>query len=68
VRPDYVNKHKDVFKENERVSVLGQWHYGFFSMSFIGALNVGSICLLFDDALKTNLKSPKDLYITDRNY
>lgn len=68
VKPAYVYKHKDVFKDNERANVLGEWHHGFFAMSFIGALNVGSICLLFDDTLKTNLKSPKEPYITDRNY
>jgi len=25
VKPAYVNKHKDVFKNNERVNVFGQW-------------------------------------------
>jgi len=68
VKPDYVNKHKDVLKDNERVNILGEWSHGFFSMSFIGALNVGSICLLFDDELKTNIKSPQSPYIVDRNY
>lgn len=37
-------------------------------MSFIGALNVGSIKLLFDDELKTNLKKPSEPYLLDRNY
>lgn len=58
VRPDYLLKHKDVLKDNERVNVLGEWTHGFFTMSFIGALNVGSIKLLFDDELKTNVRSP----------
>jgi phosphatidylserine decarboxylase len=49
VRPDYLEKHKDVLKDNERVNLLGEWAHGFFTMSFIGALNVGSIKLLFDD-------------------
>jgi phosphatidylserine decarboxylase len=49
VMPSYLKKHKDVLKENERVNVLGEWAHGFFAISFIGALNVGSIKLLFDD-------------------
>ena len=48
VKPAYVNKHKDVFKNNERVNLFGNWHHGFFMTSFVGALNVGSIWLIFD--------------------
>jgi phosphatidylserine decarboxylase len=59
VKPEYIMKHKDVLKDNERVNVLGEWAHGFFTISFIGALNVGSIRLLFDEDLKTNLSSPK---------
>ena len=58
-KPSYLEKHKDVLKDNERVNVLGEWSSGFFAISFIGALNVGSIKLLFDDQLLTNMKSPK---------
>jgi phosphatidylserine decarboxylase precursor len=68
VMPSYLKKHKDVLKENERVNVLGEWTHGFFAMSFIGALNVGSIKLLFDDSLKSNAKSPAMPYFLDRNY
>jgi phosphatidylserine decarboxylase len=68
VRPSYLEKHKDVLKDNERVSVLGEWKHGMFAMSFIGALNVGSIRLLFDDELRTNKKKPQMPYITDRSY
>ena len=49
VMPSYLQKHKDVLKNNERVNVLGDWKHGFFAISFIGALNVGSIKLHFDD-------------------
>jgi phosphatidylserine decarboxylase len=68
VRPDYLEKHKDVLKDNERVNVLGEWCHGFFTISFIGALNVGSIKLLFDDQLSSNVKLPKQPYFVDRNY
>lgn len=68
VMPSYLMKHKDVLRQNERVNVLGEWTHGFFTISFIGALNVGSIKLLFDDKLKTNIKSPSSPYFTDRSY
>ena len=68
VRPDYLTKHKDVLKDNERVNLLGEWTHGFFTMSFIGALNVGSIKLHFDDTLRTNIGSPTEPYLSDRNY
>lgn len=57
-----------MLKDNERVNVLGEWAHGFFTISFIGALNVGSIKVLFDDELKSNVKSPKVPYFSDRNY
>ena len=30
VKPVYVNRHKDVFKNNERVNLFGSWTHGFF--------------------------------------
>ena len=48
--------------------MLGEWHHGFFAMSFVGALNVGSIKLHFDDVLKSNIKTPVEPYFNDRNY
>ncbi len=30
VKPSYVNKHRDVFKNNERVNLFGNWSQGFF--------------------------------------
>ena len=44
-------KNKHVLKDNERVTIFGDWVYGFFGMTFVGALNVGSIVLNFDHEL-----------------
>jgi phosphatidylserine decarboxylase len=68
VDPRYLKTHRDVFKSNERVNVLGDWAYGFFAMSFVGATNVGSIKLHFDDTLKSNIPKPISPYLQDRNY
>lgn len=68
VKPVYVNKHKDVFKNNERVNLFGNWAHGFFFKSYVGALNVGSIKLNFEPTLCTNLASASDPYIYDRAY
>jgi len=68
VKPSYVNKHKDVFKNNERVNLFGNWHHGFFLTSFVGALNVGSIKLSFDPKLNTNQGNPKEPYLYDLSY
>lgn len=59
VLPAYVKKHKDVLKDNERVNLLGEWTHGLFALSFVGALNVGSIKINFDEDLVTNIGSPK---------
>lgn len=68
VKPNYVNKHKDVFKYNERVNIQGKWAQGFFGISFVGALNVGSIKLNFDETLKTNVATPESPYFLDLQY
>ena len=49
-----VEKLADVFVLNERVALLGRWRYGFFGMVPVGATNVGSIRINFDQALRTN--------------
>ena len=70
VKPSYVNKHRDVFKNNERVNIFGQWKDSddFFFTSFVGALNVGSILLDFDTDVSTNLSMPADPYYIDKSY
>lgn len=54
VKPSYVNKHRDVFKNNERVNIFGRWAQGFYFESAVGATNVGSIKLDFDEDVLTN--------------
>ncbi|GAA6061011.1 hypothetical protein JCM10212_001067 [Sporobolomyces blumeae] len=54
VSPWMVGKLSDLFVLNERVALLGRWRYGFFSMTPVGATNVGSIRVNFDSSLRTN--------------
>lgn len=69
VKPSYVNKHRDVFKNNERVNLFGEWRDDdFFFLSYVGALNVGSICLDFDSEVVTNCANPRSPYHFDRAY
>jgi phosphatidylserine decarboxylase len=44
----------NLFALNERVVLTGTWEYGFFSMTAVGAYNVGSIAMNFESRLKTN--------------
>lgn len=43
-----------LFHLNERVAWLGQWQHGFFSLTAVGATNVGSIHAEFEPELATN--------------
>jgi len=56
VSPYIVNRLKDLFVLNERVALLGRWKYGFYSMVPVGATNVGSIKINFDESLRTNTR------------
>lgn len=68
VDPRYLKNHKEVLKSNERVNLLGDWKHGFFAVSFVGAMNVGSIKVHFDDALSTNKHNPGGMPFHDKNY
>ena len=69
VKPSYVEKNRDVFKNNERVNIFGQWREDdFFFTSFVGALNVGSIVLDFDEDVATNQAYPQSPYYEDKIY
>ncbi|KAJ3829698.1 phosphatidylserine decarboxylase 1 [Lentinula raphanica] len=54
VSPYIAKRLQNLFVLNERVALLGKWRYGFFSMVPVGAVNVGSIKVNFDQALRTN--------------
>ncbi|KAL5534763.1 hypothetical protein ACEPAG_1227 [Sanghuangporus baumii] len=56
VSPYIAKRLPNLFVLNERVALLGRWCHGFFSMTPVGATNVGSILLNFDSELRTNVR------------
>ncbi|KAJ7250574.1 phosphatidylserine decarboxylase 1 [Mycena rebaudengoi] len=56
VSPYVAKRLENLFVLNERVALLGRWKHGFFSMVPVGATNVGSIKINFDQALRTNVR------------
>lgn len=57
VSPYVANRLRNLFVLNERVALLGRWKNGFFSMVPVGATNVGSILINFDETLRTNTRT-----------
>ncbi|QPG73329.1 hypothetical protein FOA43_000639 [Brettanomyces nanus] len=55
VAPYFQRSLNNLFVLNERVSLLGYWRHGFFSLTPVGATNVGSIKVNFDKDLSTNM-------------
>ncbi|EGC39514.1 hypothetical protein DICPUDRAFT_147678 [Dictyostelium purpureum] len=43
-----------LFALNERIVLTGEWQHGFYSLTAVGAYNVGSISLNFDEETRTN--------------
>lgn len=60
VNPRIASLIPNLFVLNERVVLSGKWNHGFFSMTAVGATNVGSIEIYGDVTLKTN--RPKRVY------
>ncbi|KAM7144926.1 phosphatidylserine decarboxylase proenzyme, mitochondrial isoform 3-T8 [Macrochelys suwanniensis] len=54
VNPGIARWIKELFCHNERVVLTGDWKHGFFSLTAVGATNVGSIRIYFDRDLRTN--------------
>merc|ERR1712001_115543 len=52
--PGVVRRVPSLFCLNERVAYLGEWQHGFFSMTAVGATNVGSVKVDIDPQLATN--------------
>ncbi|XP_041456911.1 phosphatidylserine decarboxylase proenzyme, mitochondrial-like isoform X1 [Lytechinus variegatus] len=55
VNPGIARWVRGLFNYNERVCITGEWQYGFFSLTAVGATNVGSIAFYCDQELCTNL-------------
>ncbi|XP_063631126.1 phosphatidylserine decarboxylase proenzyme, mitochondrial [Cydia splendana] len=49
-----------LFTMNERAVYVGKWQHGFFSMTAVGATNVGSIEIYADPELRTNTKGRRN--------
>lgn len=56
VNPAIASWISNLFSINERAAYIGAWRHGFFSLTAVGATNVGSIKVAFDPLLKTNVK------------
>ncbi len=51
------------------MTLFGDWAEGYFSMTFVGALNVGSMTINFDSDLVTNKsKNIRSPFYFDKNY
>ena len=52
VRPGVMQMVQGLFVFNERIVLKGEWQHGFFSMTAIGATNVGSISINIPDQVR----------------
>ncbi|XP_029941245.1 phosphatidylserine decarboxylase proenzyme, mitochondrial [Salarias fasciatus] len=68
VSPGVARWVRELFCLNERVVLSGQWQHGFFSYTAVGATNVGSIRIYFDQELQTNAPRYREGSFNDRSY
>ncbi|XP_077441957.1 phosphatidylserine decarboxylase proenzyme, mitochondrial isoform X2 [Vanacampus margaritifer] len=68
VSPGVAGRVKALFCLNERVALSGQWRHGFFCLTAVGATNVGSIRVYFDQELQTNAPGDKKGRFRDLHY
>ncbi|XP_077594155.1 phosphatidylserine decarboxylase proenzyme, mitochondrial isoform X2 [Stigmatopora nigra] len=68
VSPGVAGRVKELFCLNERVALSGRWRHGFFSFTAVGATNVGSIRVYFDQELQTNAARDKEGKFHDLRY
>lgn len=68
VSPGVAHWVKELFCLNERVALSGQWEHGFFSLTAVGATNVGSIRINFDKELQTNTPKYRKGSCHERSY
>ncbi len=54
VAPDFLRRVPNVLASNERIVLSGSWARGFFSLTSVGAQNVGSIKLVHEPHVVTN--------------
>ncbi|XP_052799886.1 phosphatidylserine decarboxylase proenzyme, mitochondrial-like isoform X1 [Mya arenaria] len=63
VNPSVARWIQGLFNLNERVVYSGSWKHGFYSYTAVGATNVGSIKVYFDEDLSTNAGKPHPSHI-----
>lgn len=51
-----------MYEGNERVVLEGEWDNGFMFLTFVGAMNVGSMTVNFDKKLNTNVSFTYPFY------
>jgi phosphatidylserine decarboxylase len=68
VSPVVVSVLQGLFSLNERIVLFGRWRHGFFSLTPVGATNVGSIALKLEPHLSTNQRPKLRQPFYDRVY
>ncbi|XP_063229688.1 phosphatidylserine decarboxylase proenzyme, mitochondrial isoform X2 [Bacillus rossius redtenbacheri] len=68
VNPKVAKWVPNLFSLNERAVYVGRWKHGFFSMTAVGATNVGSIHVYFDPNLVTNKGKKKGAKTNDQHF